>query len=346
MKSSALSAPVASATKEELADWLELRALTDGDLSSSLQDLMREVRRNGSLDAFENAVDRGSSDSERVAEDAFAELEGRRTACGEAFYPFTVEKHAIVARAGYERSPYIFQLLLTRFGLVAPGGLPSPEKTFEEISAVAARRYMGPDDDVAGFAFGFPRRHEAKSFQKALDDLSRQLGEGGGCKVPTADAAGIALAKKIAEQKDGKLDIVAWRPFPDRRGGKLIGFGQCATGATDWRAKVSELQPFNFLQMWLREMFSVMPIRMFFVPRRVEEHDWHHVAIQAGILFDRCRITHHCGALSKALGDECAAWTTGIIKSRLKSTVGTIRLATRTTTPKRRASPKRGRAKT
>ncbi|MFO0738190.1 MAG: hypothetical protein U0270_20020 [Labilithrix sp.] len=317
MMTAALSSPPASAPKEELADWLELRALMDSDRSSSLQDLVREIRRNGSIDALENSPDWGSSDSERVAQDAFGEVESRMHACGKSKYPFAVSNHSIVLRENYERSPYIFQLLLTKFGLVSASGLPSPEKTFEEIAAVAAQRYFGPDGEVAGFAFGFPRRYDAKNFAQALDHLCGKLGEGGGAKIPTADAAGIAKAKKIAEQKDGKVDIVAWRPFPDRRVGKLIGFGQCACGATDWRNKLSELQPGNFEKLWLREGFSFIPLRMFFVPRRVEEHDWKDIAIQAGILFDRCRITHHCGSLKDDLASECAAWTKTIIASRL-----------------------------
>lgn len=322
MKTSALSSPPASAPKEELADWLELRALTDSDLSSSLQDLVREIRRNGSMDAFENSSDKGSADTERVAEDAFGELENRLRACGTAAYPFDVSRHSIVLRKDYDRSPYIFQLLLTKFGLVSAKGLPSPEKTFEEIATVAARRYFGPDGEVLGFAFGFPRRYEAKNFQQALDHLCGQLGEGGGAKIPTEDPAGLALAKRLADQKDGKVDIVAWRPFPDRRVGKLIGFGQCATGATDWRGKLSELQPQTFEKLWLREGLSCIPVRMFFVPRRVEEHDWRDVSVQAGILFDRCRITHHCGALNDELAAECAAWSKEIISSRLNRRPG------------------------
>lgn len=344
MKTSALSSPPASASKEELADWLELRALTDGDLSSSLQDLIGELRRNGSMDAFEYSRDWGSSDSERVAEQAFGELEGRLSACGDSSYPFKVDKHAIVLKKGYEQTSYIFQLLLTKFGLVSPAGIPSPEKTFEEIAAIAARRYLGPDGQVLGFAFGFPRRHQAKSFQEALDDLCSRIGEGGGAKIPTKDPAGLALAKRIADQKDGKVDIVAWRPFPDLRPGKLIGFGQCATGATDWRSKLSELQPQTFEKLWLREGFSISPVRMFFVPRRVEEHEWRHISVQAGILFDRCRIAHHCGPLAKELAAECAEWTKGIISSRLTGAM-TARARTkgRGTLPKPRGAPSRQR---
>lgn len=319
MSLSSLLAPVASDSKEDLADWLELRSLTDGDLSSSLQDLVRELRRNGSADAFEDPSDRGSADSQRIAEDALGELDSRRTACGEEYYPYTVKGHSIALKSGYERSAYVFQLLLSRFGLVHEARLPSPEKTFEELAACAARRYLGHDDSMAGYAFGFPRRHEAKSFQKALDDLCGRIGEGGGAKVPTADAAGIALAKKMAEQKDGKVDVIAWRPFPDRRAGKLIGFGQCATGNTGWRQKLSELQPRVFMDLWLRESFSCTPVRMFFVPRRVEESEWRFVSVQAGVLFDRCRIALHCGPLSAELASECAAWTNRIVASKLKS---------------------------
>jgi hypothetical protein len=327
MKPGALPLPAASDSKEELADWLELRALSDGDQSSSLQDLIREFRRNGSLDALENAPDRGSADSERLAESAFSEVEDRMQACGPQAYPFVVKDRTIDLKDGYERYPYIFQLLLTAFGLAPVKGSASPEKTFEEMAAIAARRYLGPDGESLGFAFGFPRRYEAKNFHDALTDLCRKIGEGSGAGIPSeklTDATSVMRRRRFSEQKDGKLDIVAWRPFPDRRSGKLIGFGQCATGKTDWRAKMSELQPDVFEKLWLAEPFSCSPIRMFFVPRRIEEGDWRDVAAQAGIVFDRCRIAHHCGALEKdaSVADECSKWTSAIVKARLRSASG------------------------
>ena len=322
MASGLLAAPSASSSKEEHADWLELRSILDGDLSSSIQDLVRELRRGGAVPEVESSTaDWGSESSERIAQDAFAELEGRAKACGEERYPFDIARHSITLRPDFRRSPYTFQLLLSRYGLVKHGET-SPEKLFEELSAHAARRYFGTDGTALGFAFGFPRRYEAKNFVDALNHLCGQLGEGGGAILPEKGPAGIAKLKRLSEQKDGKLDIVVWRPFPDGRPGKLIGFGQCATGITDWQTKFAELQPSVFRELWLRTGLAVGPVRMFFVPRRVEEDRWHDVAVAAGLLFDRCRISHHVTELSPDLSAACEAWTTHVIKIYLPGPSG------------------------
>lgn len=313
-----LDAPAASSSKEEHANWLELRSLLDGDLSSSMQDLIRELRRGGSVPEIEGSkFDWGSEASERIAQDAFAELEGRATACGDENYPFEVARHSIALKSGFRRSPYIFQLLLSRYGLVKVGTI-SAEKVFEELSAHAARRYFGPDGVALGFAFGFPRRYEAKNFVNALNDLCGRLGEGGGAVIPETGAAGLAKQKRLSEQKDGKLDIVAWRPFPDGRPGKLIGFGQCAAGLTDWETKFTELQPSAFRELWLRSGLAVGPVRMFFVPRRIEEDRWIEVAVSAGLLFDRCRISHFATDLPETLIAECEEWTAHVLDVYLR----------------------------
>jgi hypothetical protein len=261
-------------------------------------------------------------DRSSVEDAAFSEIEGRVAACGEGNYPFEVLKHSIRRREGFERSPYTFQLLLSHVGLVHETGLPSPEKVFEEMSAQAAKTYFGSDGLSLALAFGFPRRYEARSFRAALDHLCGQLGEGGGGADPGSGPEGLAKRKRLAEQKDGKLDIVAWRPFPDGRAGKLIGFGQCATGSTDWRNKLAELQPDVFAQRWLRENLPVKPVRMFFVPRRVEEHEWKDVAVQAGLLFDRCRIAHNSFGLDDEVASECERWTKYILRRKLLGGAG------------------------
>lgn len=311
------AAPSATSTKEEHADWLELRSILDGDQSTSLQDLIRELRRGGTVPEADDGNDWGSESSERIAQDAFSELEARALACGEDRYPFAISNHSIKLSPNFRQSPYTFQLLLTTYGMVKFGKV-TPEKIFEDLAAFAAQRYFGPDGQARSLAFGFPRRYEPKNFAQALDDLCIKLGEGGGAVSPDNSVAGIAKKKRLAAQKDGKLDIVAWRPFPDGRVGKLIGFGQCAAGDTDWRTKFSEVQPDAFRELWLRTCLVVKPIRMFFVPRRVEQDIWEEVGIQAGLLFDRCRITHHLVGLPSDIRTECEAWTSHVISAHLR----------------------------
>jgi hypothetical protein len=300
-----LPSPAADESRERQADWMELFCIAGESDTASMQDFVRELRRSGTV----KGEDRGSEESESIAQDVLSELDNRARACGELHYPFDVTAHSIRRRVGYLDSPYIFQLVLSHFGIVKRKGLPSPERVFEHIAAHAAGRYIGGGAPSSSLAFGFPRRHAAKNFRQALDELCRVLGECGGAWIPVAEPERTQRLAKIAKQKDGKLDIVAWRHFPDGRAGKLIGFGQCACGLTDWRNKVSELQPRAFLDHWLHRHFAVDPVRLFFVPRRVEADDWADVARDAGVLFDRCRISHHADGLSSDLVSECRKWT-------------------------------------
>lgn len=50
-----LPAPPASDPPESHADWLELKALREGDNNSSFQDLVQELRRTGSTDGLDVA---------------------------------------------------------------------------------------------------------------------------------------------------------------------------------------------------------------------------------------------------------------------------------------------------
>src|SRR5437763_1497985 len=87
-----LSIPAASDPTETLADWLEIEALKAANKQFSLEALVRVIRRTGSTDAVaETTGDRGSETSQRVAEDAFGEIENRVQACGPDRYPFAVE---------------------------------------------------------------------------------------------------------------------------------------------------------------------------------------------------------------------------------------------------------------
>jgi hypothetical protein len=243
-----------------------------------------------------------------IAERAFAAVEERARSCGEntRAYPFELGESFLRLRQDGSHSVYVFLLLLSAKMAQAQ---PSKEaiSLFEELAAAAAANYFGaPQAGVGSAVFGFPRRMMARQFPKALDELCKKMGEG----------VGHADRPRTKAQKDAKLDVVAWRHFADGRVGKLIAFGQCATGA-NWRGKLTELQPKNFIRLWMREAPVVEPLRMFFTPERVEEGLWLESAVNGGILFDRCRIAAfapaegsivtNCATLAAELREKVAA---------------------------------------
>ncbi|HZO63809.1 MAG TPA: hypothetical protein VFB74_02295 [Kribbellaceae bacterium] len=304
----------ASDSPQDHADWLELLALVSADRNSSYQDLVAVIRRTGSMDALEfgDETDQGSEGSQQVADDAFAELDLRARSCG-GLYPFELHNQFIqLSSSEHEIGPYIFMLLLKTFGLdTGPRGFKTASH-FECLATEAARRYLGGDDCGAeAYHFGFPRSSGPGSFKEALEELCRLVGEGGG--------PNNARARLIRNQKDGKLDLVAWRHFPDRRRGKLVVFGQCAAGA-NYQTKLTELLPSGFSSLYLLDQILPNPVLFFFVPLCVDDDWWLKVVANQAILFDRCRITALLGGppLSADLQARTKEWCTFVLESRLR----------------------------
>ncbi len=176
-----LVSPTASSGIGRLADWIELKSLFRADNKASLQDLAAELRRGGSTDAVqespESLFDSRGETTQRLASEAFSEIEERAEAAG-AGYPFSVgARHIELApQVDIKASTYIFQLLLSNFGVEA--GKTSrvrPERDFEDISLDAAQSYLGHNAHDGSYLFGYPRRTNAKSFNTAVDELSALL---------------------------------------------------------------------------------------------------------------------------------------------------------------------------
>jgi hypothetical protein len=325
---SGIRSPCLSDAREQHADWLELCALKDSDRNASLSDLLRELDVSGSFDASPSLEDtheeedgtlaenvseepartEGKKQYEAAADDAFLEVSERLAACGgNGTYPFEVGENYLAVRDETEQSVYVFLLLLSTFGHDAGPAPGDGAKLFEEVSAQAAETYLGGNRVACSKVFGFPRRLQPKDFGPALDDLCRAMGEGVGHRErPTSK-----------DQKDAKLDVVAWRGFPDGRRGKLIAFGQCATGA-NWPDKLTELQPQDWCRFWMRETPATFPIRFFFVPHRIEEQTWLHTCVHGGVLFERCRIAHLAQSSPADLVARLTAWSRFVLDRALR----------------------------
>ncbi|MDE0232825.1 MAG: hypothetical protein OXN93_11150 [bacterium] len=290
-----------------------MKALLRADNKASLQDLVAELRRGGSTDAVqdtpESLFDSHGEMSERLASDAFSEIEDRAEAAGVG-YPFTVgTRHIELApHVDIKESTYIFQLLLSNFGVNA--GKTSrvrPERDFEDISLDAAESYLGRNNHDGSYLFAFPRRTDDKNFPAAVDKLSERLGEGGG-------ANSVGPAK---DQKDAFLDIVVWHGFADRRPGQMIAFGQCAAGG-NWRRKVTELPSGDvWCRAWMFDPPAVPPIRMLFIPHRLTEEEWKTRSILAGVVFERCRIAYHSPVVPKHVAKRCGRWVTAALNTNV-----------------------------
>jgi hypothetical protein len=312
MPTSTIREPSSRAPVVDKADYVEFCALTDADHRTSLAEYVGDLRRSGSIEVMDEAeadedqilVDPGGEDSEALADEVSVELDEREASCG-GTYPFTVGVNTLEAAADATDTPYVFMLLLSMFGDCGPDDI-NVTKLFEDMAEEAALSYFGgPGDQVFTYPFGAPRRKSKTSFAEAVDELCVKLGEGGGLKPQL----------NLADQQDGKLDLVVWRRFPDRRSGQLIGFGQCATGA-NWKEKVTELKPDSFCKSWMRDAPVIFPTALFFVPFRIDKRRWQTTSYDGGIIFDRCRIVHHLNSASATVIEQCAKWSKFVLNEK------------------------------
>lgn len=249
-----------------LADWLELVALSSGDLNSSAGDLRNALQ----LAGFGKAA-------ERFSLDALLEIEDRSRSTGLA-YPFTTDNPSVIQAKGSlsDYTPYIFCLCLSYFGWKSTKSEVNPWYVFEDLAASAARSYVQGNAFQFGARMGY-KRGQAKPFKQALVELCQELGEGG------------FRQQRTFNKKDDRVDLVAWRDFSDKRRSKLVIFGQCASGR-NWKDKLPSLQPDVFWDQWMSEGKVSPLIRSFYIPFRVPSEEWDIHARSGGILFDRCRI--------------------------------------------------------
>jgi hypothetical protein len=328
----ALQAPSATADPVELADYLEVLTLQADDGSVSITDLLQAITVAGGTeivdvdpmaedglvdpDEEEVLIDPGGAVLENLSASALAEIEAREVACGGA-YPFATDGDGVLrVLDNPHQSPYVFMLLLTRFGGRPKKGNAYVSKihgaqVFEALATTAAWEYFGAHDDhTLVYPFGFPRSMSPAGFKDALQELCSQVNEGLGCDLDAAN---------LADQQDGGLDVVVVRRFPDRRPGQVLGFGQCATGA-DWRNKLSDLNPEAFCHLWMIKPPAVTPVKMFFVPHTIEERRWLHTLKFAGVVFDRCRTAYYCTLPDdEALCQEITDWTSAVVEQKVQT---------------------------
>jgi len=261
--SSSIRFPSEATNPIVLADWLELSALTADDGNASHGDLQRVMNRLG--------VD----DCDSICTDCMTELH-RRVAAAQDSYPFTFSGTLLKMRGdwgGY--APYIFCLLLSYCDEKTKNikGLQH-EVMFEELACLAARNYIGGDV----VRFGAPRTDLPSGFIDALTVVCSKVKEWS------------PVAGKTLRKKDGGLDLVAWKHFPDGQIGKIILFGHCASGS-NWDNKINELQPNDFCTRWLGGDRSPV-VKSFFIPHRLSPDVFADRAVSAKLFFDRCRIAH------------------------------------------------------
>jgi len=267
--------PVPPNDELKLADWLEILALISDDQRASLGDLERALRRSSVLETGDDQRTQEAIGEKSVQ--VVSELRARARSAKEA-YPFALDGSTVRVIGTTDRwAPYLFCLCLSAIGASQPRSQQLfPRRLFEHLSRVAAAAYLGGDS----VRFASPRTGLPRPFAKAVTVLCNRLGEGERFR----DQPSLS-------RKDATLDVVAWKYFPDLLPGKIILFGQCASGA-DWTTKLAALRPKDFCDQWMLEPPPSSLLRACFIPHRVPAERWNWFTRQGGILFDRCRLAY------------------------------------------------------
>ena len=295
--------PSAQADPNELADFVELTAWQSGSMSitATLQDLRRPEENDdpGGVPVEEAA--------EEVVDAAYLELIQRWEFC-QTGYPFILDPRGYTLQVSQEPQDsksviYKYLLLATRLNMNTDRYYSDYDGTLllEELAAEVARNYLG----TRAKSLVFGTASNISSFEGRVNFLCQQIGEGGGF-----ENRGL----KPPTEKDGKLDVVTWKDFADHRPGKIILFGQCKTG-THYRDELAKLQPGAFCKKYMRSTPVVKPVRVFFVSESLPETNWHNMSVDAGILFDRCRIIDFCDGVTPETLGKIEAWTEAAAKA-------------------------------
>jgi hypothetical protein len=137
-------------------------------------------------------------------------------------------------------------------------------------------------------------------FKNSVEELAALLGEGDGF-----------LDQPTLSKQDDHIDVVAVKHFPDKRAGKIVVFGQCATG-DNWDNKLTELDPQAFCRQWMKgSITSTHSLsKGFFVPFVISRERWRYTCNYAGILFERLRMARYApvGTSIKTSENQMRTW--------------------------------------
>lgn len=252
-----LSAPPPFPEENEpllLADWAELWAMAS-PVPLSKGKLRTTLARESQLE-------------EAVAVDAWSELE-RRSGLFSTDWPLELAEGALEAKPDSDAKllfNYFMCALAYGYGIENEG-----RRIFEYCVRDVARALTGN----TALRLGAPRE-PYRPLADLVAEFCKDSLEPPGCTPPPPT------------DKDLGLDIATWVSFPDRRGGHIHFWGQCATGQ-NWSEKLTELNP----EKWRDHVnWAVPPVRFFATPFVLHENEFRRASQDAGLVLDRPRLLH------------------------------------------------------
>lgn len=249
-------APTRRASK--IADWLEVTALTRGrPLTLALLEALGTTHGYSAAD-----VALGVNSMAR-----------RHSLLGDA-YPFRTAGGGISATSSATHSPWSAMLLMSAESPVRPSlDIAAAAEHLERITTVALAELYGPGTEA--IRFGWPSDiGRPAEFPDAICWLAEKM------NVPPGNSY------RPPHRKDGGVDVVAWRPFPDGRSGFPVLLVQC-TLERNYAHKAGDID-LRVWSGWLR--LDTDPATALAIPEVVPAgEEWSSLAARTVVL-DRTRL--------------------------------------------------------
>jgi hypothetical protein len=190
----------------------------------------------------------------------------------------------MVRRPDWNALPYTFLLRISS-GVDHPFSLSSEEnsdriESFENLVVIAVQNLLGAGSKA--LRFGFPSEDRPAEFPKAIEWLSNRMGIKPG------------QAYRPPRRKDGGVDVVAWRPFKDRRNGFPVYLVQ-VTCERNYSHKVLDID----LRLWSGWLnLDVDPVSVLAVPTSISHgEEWNEISSRV-VVIERlrlCELLSHSG---------------------------------------------------
>ncbi len=260
-----------------LADWAELKALSNPSGIFRLAslgrqwDVSRETEDSDPEGSVEQEADTDwegvhGNDEDRFLDSVTEEIGERKEALGDS-YPFTLDESLRLQVTG-SPSPgavtYIFCLLLTHANgkeLLDGTWLPAVDNRVRDLFQACSTIAAAAEARGSAISFGWPRPNDNPPFLTRLREVYAEFGEG---KVVGSPRPGVSPSPK-----DEEIDVIAWRPRPDRSPMTFYLLGQVASG-DNWEGKPIAGRPIdNFHRNWFSEPPTSTPLAYIFIPHAV-----------------------------------------------------------------------------
>jgi len=229
-----------------------------------------------SLTEIRNLFPFGNQPSDDELAFLFGEIERRSLQFGSK-YPFLVDDRGILIVDNPMDPLYKVLLLLSLKGtpMRTRGEYARSDELFDAISREAFKAEQGPN--AQAISFGWPPRGDRPAkFDAAVEWAASAM---------DIETRGTWIPDHL---RDGGVDVIVWRPFPDRRTGFQVTLVQ-NTVQLSFSKKPYDVRPHNWFLWW---KVGTPPQVGFAVPFALPQPDiwWEVVAEAATVVMDRGRI--------------------------------------------------------